>query len=483
MKFYYKRGKIDWRIVTLVLFLCSVNILTIKTIYIASFIAFIEAIVLLLSICKQRTDLFLFSFLIILSTTFEFAMFVDSSLKSVPSIVMLPSLKGYFFLLISLCPIYSILKNYHVWKKLKKGSGLYQFTYFAFITFIIGVIIGVISILIENLPIPFRITFFFRDIINIGMFSLYTLYFIFSILYYKHFAKQLEIILFSTLIGLIFTAFIFTYLGFRGDYELQEIILMPLSFFFSIFIIYFLCFKEYYKKHIIILLLLSGIVIILQFHYSNALSGKSWLAVLYLCITLSYISYKKIKIFFYIGMILLLFASSFIYNAMDKHKYESDSLSSSKLSQALFLISIANIDWYEKLPLSPKIRIEEFLNTSTEYINNPYYTITGKGFGSGHKDHRYSYGTFNSSAFSIEEYNNNYFISMHETINTIFLKFGLLGILLFIVLLFYSYKNINITPWLGIGSIWLLFFWGYSFSLMAIGLPSLILGLYKTSNK
>ena len=66
---------------------------------------------------------------------------------------------------------------------------------------------------------------------------------------------------------------------------------------------------------------------------------------------------------------------------------------------------------------------------------------------------------------------------LHESLNTVFLKFGILGLIFWGFLLLKFCSNFNKSPWLILGGLWFLFFWGYSPALMSIGLSSLIIGM------
>lgn len=120
MKFCYKNGILDWRIVVLVFLLYLLHALTVKILVVASIIAICESGILLFLALKRRLDLYLYTLVIILATTFEFPMFVDESLKFVPSIIMLPLISGYFFLLLSLWPLPKMLGNGSIWKTISK---------------------------------------------------------------------------------------------------------------------------------------------------------------------------------------------------------------------------------------------------------------------------------------------------------------------------------------------------------------------------
>lgn len=476
MKFCYRNDVLDWRIVVLAFLLYLLHALTLKIVVVASIIAICESGVLLFLVIKRKLDLYLYALVVILATTFEFPTFIDESLGFIPSILMLPLVHGYFFLLLSLCFLPQLLGNVSIWKTVSNNSMFLVFFTFVSLTLILGIIMGILSIFIDDVSKNSHFLFFMKDLVTLGAFNICALNFMYSFLVYPQFKQNLELIIFSVLVAMIFAALFILLIGTKGYYGTNEVVLMPLSFFFSTSIVFFLLYKKYRKKHITLLMFLSCIALFIQFTYSNALGGKSWLIIFVILIACLMFWYKRAKLKLIFGSVLIVLIFPFLLNAINK-KIEGDSLSSSKLTQALFLISIMDIDWYANLPLSPKIRIEEFLNTNLEFLEHPSFMLLGKGFGGGHQDYRYAYGAYNPAAFSLEEYNNGYFVGMHESLNVIFLKFGLLGLALCGFLMFRCYFSSNKSPWLILGCLWFVFFWGYSFALMSIGLPSLLIGI------
>ena len=109
------------------------------------------------------------------------------------------------------------------------------------------------------------------------------------------------------------------------------------------------------------------------------------------------------------------------------------------------LISAVDVDLYENIPTSPRMRIEEFLNTLEEYKRKPYYAVFGKGFGGGHRDYRLAYDLYNASAFTDDQYTNKYFVFTHETFNGIFLRSGFYGLIMLIILFIKCFKQIDKT--------------------------------------
>lgn len=476
MTFCYKDDTIDWRIVLLTCILCAIHILGIYVIFIGCIVAYVEAFALLLVAVKRRMDIYLYLLVIFWATSFEFTAFIDKPLDFAPSVSQLPIVQGYFFLLLSLWPIPRLLKNKEAWLNISKKKSLLSLLLFSLISLTVGIIMGVVSILIDEVPYIFHIVFFFREIISVGIVLLYAIYFLFALEYYKSFLRKMSVLLFSTLSGIILIAFVGALMGLRGIYDTDKIILMPLSFFYSTSIIFFLGYRTYRSKHTFLLLFLSSLALFMQFVYSNALGGKSWLVIFFILFTFSVLWIRKnIKNILIILLVIPVLCS--LFNIFFIKQESNDSLSSGKLIQAMAVLSLVDFDMYDALPHSPKVRVEEVINTSIEYSKHPFFLFFGKGFGGGHRDYRNAYGYFDESAFSLDEYNSGYFIKLHESINILLLKFGLLGLLLFSYVLFFAWRGFIFSPWLILGVLWITLFLGYSNSLMSIGLPSLVIGL------
>lgn len=483
MKSSIQKKNIDIRIVLFAFSLFCFHIAIVNNHLLSGVVSFIEFSILAFFLLKKKIEIFLSFFIIIISSSFEYSLFVDETLGTVFSPINLPFLMGYPFLFISLLPTIEIINQRKIFlKKLYKSTLGIQILYkFSFSTICIGVIIGLFCFVTNDNDISaFGLTFFFKDFSRLCLFSLFIIYFIFCSLMSDNFLQKIEIVLFSVLVSCIFAS-LFSFLGgFKGYYG-SGIILMPLSFFFSTSIFLFLLYKKYYYKNKLLLIILTSIAYFIQISYSNALSGKSWLVLLLYFIAILIILYNKSKLTVIIIAIFTISISSLFISTIQKRK-SNDSLSSTKMMQALAVLTIADIDWYDNMPLSPKIRFEEFFNTVSEYTKKPYHSIFGKGYGGSHKDHRNSYGNYNPAAFSLEEYNKETFVLMHETFNTVYLKFGLYGILFLLFICIKGATRFFKSPWLIIGVIWLLFFFGYSFSLAAIGVPALVLGFNSIDN-
>jgi hypothetical protein len=321
--------------------------------------------------------------------------------------------------------------------------------------------------------------YFFRDSLSFALVCLYSGYFIYMLVIDRTFHIKLQRLLFSILLAIIICSIFSAVSSHRGFYGRHAILLMPTTLFYSIFVLLFLFYKDY-KKYRIILSLFSIIAVWIQFTQSNAMSGKSWIVFFYVFLIIFLILLKTKRIW-----IILLFSASIyfllpLFINIFSNKQEEVDVSSGKLNEAIKAISFINskgYNWYDLLPDSPKTRIEEFLNIFLEYTKKPYFAMLGKGYGGSIEDHLNTFHN-RAGAFNDEQHNYQTFVVLHESVNTIFLKFGLLGLVSMILVYFKSLSNAEKNPWIVIGSIWMLFFFTYSIALGLFGIPSLILGFY-----
>jgi membrane protein len=471
--------------ICLTIFLCLLHVFTVNLPVIAALISVIEFLICLFFLAKKRLEDFLLILMLFSISNFDVSSFVSGNSEFVAySIFMLPLVKGYPFFILLLTPLLMIYKKdkFRWIKGIKyQSKNLFFFLKFAILMIPIGGITGLFSILINDNDIinTGNIKYFFLDFLKLSIYSLLVIYFSYCIIQKDNYIRFKRMI-FSILVGVIFSAFISITIGKRGYYGDEEIVLMPLVFFFSPLIILFFFYKEYRKRSL--LFICSVLALWLQFTTSNALGGKSWLALIYIIFSvLLILNQRKKKLILLSIFVLFVPLLLGLGNLLETQK-NMDKLSSTKLIQATMLISVFDLDWYENMPLSPKYRIEEFFNITSEYIKKPYYALWGKGFGGSIKDHRNTMGFYNDAAFSPDQYQNGTFILMHEAFNVLFLKFGIWGLFCFFLCIRRGIKCFFLTPWVIVGVLWFFLFWGYSFNLAFFGIPSLVLGFYE-SNK
>ena len=159
-----------------------------------------------------------------------------------------------------------------------------------------------------------------------------------------------------------------------------------------------------------------------------------------------------------------------------------ESLLKSKIDEILSLFNFFSGYWYELLEPSTRFRLDEFINIFQHYKLNPFFIPTGFGIVSGAPDYIGGYGLVADGSFPGVEYIFNYFISYHE-ICSFFIKYGLTGFLLLLLVLRKAFMFKEKLPFLVVGSIWLILFWGYSFTLAIIGAAILAIGIMELPSR
>lgn len=158
-------------------------------------------------------------------------------------------------------------------------------------------------------------------------------------------------------------------------------------------------------------------------------------------------------------------------------------LFSAKYQQFLSMISFWEPGWLSNMESSPKMRITEFLNIGYELLTKPWYLIEGKGFMGSIQDKLNLFGTVDQFSFSEWELFNGAYFQMHESVNQLFLTNGLIGLWFLFNHLFYMIKNIDKSPWLIFGFLWLLLFYTYSLTISIFGVMTLVVGYLEVDKK
>lgn len=150
---------------------------------------------------------------------------------------------------------------------------------------------------------------------------------------------------------------------------------------------------------------------------------------------------------------------------------ETNILFSSKFIQARSLVSLSWIENPYILPSSPRDRVLELYNTAAYYSENPTFLLAGRGFGGYFEDKTfYNYSASDRGGYSTEEVKTRKFVNPHESLNVIFLKFGLAGVVVWIMFLLKFLKTAGSFPENGIllrssGFVLVLLFLGFSLKL------------------
>lgn len=226
-----------------------------------------------------------------------------------------------------------------------------------------------------------------------------------------------------------------------------------------------------------VLLGISGTVIIILSLAYNA-SGKIVITTVLIPIIMVTILAKKgsaLKtiVMVMIGVFVLLFLGFYLMPLLMKNSM----LLTTKYEQAMKLFAFNSDNWFENIPSSPKMRITEFMNIAEEYFRKPWYAVFGKGFCGTIQDHLGLFDDLSEFAFSRWELELGAYYSMHESINCFFLTGGICGLSILVSIVIRLFKNIDKSPWLIFGVVWLLMFYNYHMTVGIYGIVCLVVGL------
>lgn len=285
-------------------------------------------------------------------------------------------------------------------------------------------------------------------------------------------ASCVDLLIGSTLSSLLFLVLT----GITGFYNKEEgILLSPLVVSFSPLLLVFGQKCDGWKKMVCNI---TGISIIITSFFFPMFMGSKW----YLILLATFLGFIGIKFgkssikYALIGLGVLFVAAIPILLSLARSS--ENTFISWKLSQALALFDFASYssveNWFFVLEDSPKFRIDEFINISLEYIAKPFYFFFGKGFGGTTLHHTtLLYWESGNGTFSAEQIANRAYYGMHESVNVLYLRHGLFGLLFFLAVLRDLFRSLSKSPLTVIAIIWVLFFWNWSYSLwlgaMAVG--------------
>lgn len=147
------------------------------------------------------------------------------------------------------------------------------------------------------------------------------------------------------------------------------------------------------------------------------------------------------------------------------------------------LISFVATGDLKLIPDSPMMRITEFINVGYEYVIHPWFMLFGKGFIGSIQDHLGLFPDLTEADFSKWQLELEAYHSLHESFNVFFLTGGLIGLYILVKSLYIAFRNINYSPWLVFGGIWLLLFYGYHMNVSIFGITCLVVGLYEAKKE
>ena len=149
-----------------------------------------------------------------------------------------------------------------------------------------------------------------------------------------------------------------------------------------------------------------------------------------------------------------------------------------KMRQLISMLTFWEEGWWENMESSPKARLEETLNIFLEYVKKPLQIFLGKGLLGSFESHTGMYQNMPNdfSGYTKAEWENRSFYNVHETFNVLFLSNGLLGIGYIVYILKVALRKMLKNPYIVMGAVWFMFFYGYSMTISCFGIACLLLG-------
>lgn len=376
--------------------------------------------------------------------------------------------------IIALIPIVLLLmtKRINIKKKSKQLSKFVRV--FVFMNFT-GIFFGLVQLLLNDNNIQNLNNYLWLFAVEIYNMSIFPLLLIGTMIYIIIFENQklllLEGFLISILIGVVVSLVISLLSGIMGHYGGLNTLLVSNVVRYIPFMLLFPLYK-YSSKSLFFIGIIGSVLTLIY----NA-NGKFILIFAMLPVAIFVILWRDKKYMPLFAMILFLPLGVTIFINVINIFSSKSILFNSKLRQVVALLEFWNPNWLTVMPLSPRIRIIEFIDIVYEYLKKPWFFIFGKGYMGTIIDHSGMLGTkFIPGSFSINEWLNGTFYSVHETLNSLFLYNGLFGVAFYFYMIKYIYVNFTKSVWVLIGGFWILMIYGYSVTMTAFGLTALLLG-------
>lgn len=277
-----------------------------------------------------------------------------------------------------------------------------------------------------------------------------------DIFYYRLTRLLIEMFISGSIVSVL--SVLFRWHGYYGNET--RILLMPLAMSLCPILILFSQYVE--KKYQIWCWILGLMFIVISFSYSSLMGSKYYFVPLLVLLIFFFKVIKKKKILGVVFVALIGFFLLMNYNTIFS-LITNNSYNSWKFTQLLNFLNVFDNTsrWYYVLPNSPRYRIDEFVNIFLEYRGKPWYVLFGKGLaGSITKKWGLTDWTYFSGNFDIVQIESGVYIDMHESINILFLKHGLYGIIFFLSTIKNLIKQAGKSLWFVPAMIWMVFYWG-----------------------
>ena len=447
---------------------------------IAEVVSFIEVVIVVILSVTRRLDSAIIIHNVFLACSIEVSTFVYSDYTMMYSYAYLPYVHRYgpLFIEIGLLVLLLIQQNCRIMITRTSETKGWMGRFVRYITFLIliGFLVSIIMLAFNDNRINSlswygdsylrEMTYWLILIIDIWLiYNRFT--------NSPSFPETLKNSLLTLFIAIPFASILSILLGFHGTYSYHiTVLLMPLVSFYAIGIAVFPSYKEYRS---LLFYICAGIMLGAQLIMTTPLLGKWVLFIIAIVVVILWNNLSRKKFFRFLGIaIILVIAFVYIGNTILEH----NEILRYKFEQVMGSLSLGG-SWLNNMSASPSIRIEEFINAGVEYVHKPWLFLFGKGIG-GTTAHWLRWNNWNiASAFTMEEFSSGVFIGMHESVNILFLKYGLVGIIFFIWMVVKCIKNISKSPWIFLGLFWFVFFINAYISLYVM-VPVLMLGMYES---
>lgn len=379
----------------------------------------------------------------------------------------------WFILPLFFVALYNILQI----KRIKKTQ-INRIAYVFVSLNIVGVVVGIIT-LVSNDNIPFSFSsllmFFWACYENITRILVPAVVFSFFLQDSKTVSK-IKAAVIAILFGIIIQEIASVATGIMGTMWNDKVLMVGPIQTFAPFILLFCVFEEYNIKNISFIFGAIASFFAMKYSFGSGqfiilFSVPFWLFL----IIMERKCQKEYQMLLWGGIIIIPLAI-LVFLKIDY----GDSIKY-KLDQAINFLCIWKTNWLENLPVSARFRVEEIRGIVAEYIKKPYFSFLGKGYMGTFKDVNNYFFTCSEAgdihAFSQFEWTSKAFYSVHESFNKILLTNGLLGVAVFAEIICKGIKNVGKSPFLAIGVMWFIWYWGYSTTYSFFGMVCLFLGI------
>ena len=462
-----------------IFFVGIINGLCVANEKLGAIVGVVTGTLLVFILIKKGMKHYFLSLIFFLSVSLENAVFFTGSQGgNLYNFLNLPVIGGYHIYCYIVIPLGYILYN-------RKLKGLYGKSnardYIVWISFFVftGIAMAIINIANNTngiLQSEIFLTYFRRDILRYVSMLLISLYLFYFLQNDDTFSQDLERLLFVLLVSAFPVMLTLAGSHINGYYGSYAVIPIGYYTFFGVYLVLFPFYDN--QKYRYLCLMCGTGIILLTLKYPSPFGGKWWLLIMSLPVAIIYLfpsqSVKK-KITILLLTIIAMIAGGTMIGYLIKL---SSGQSIYKLYDALGVLKIWEEDWYYRLQNSPRYRIDEFVNVFLNIKERLSSLIFGNGFGGNIKKVIGLSDWSSITAFSAGEVSEGLYFNMHETINTILMKFGLVGIFFYFKIILRVLKKAMRSFWLIPGGVWFLFFF-QSYNSLWFGLCCLILGFYQ----